>query len=108
MTPKNYPSDIIPTNGKFEPQELTFARLNSTIHLATKKIASGDWSELEVNSYCGANSINAACIKRVFRHDNNIQTWANYQTDDGIINRDNGYWDKLYKDRQHDKTKYEI
>ena len=55
--PNDYPLDAILTNGKLQPQELTFSILNSAIDLTTRKLVGGHWSELEVHSYCGANGI---------------------------------------------------
>ena len=106
--PNDYPLDAIPTNGKLQPQELTFSILNSAIDLATKKLVGGHWSELEVHSYCGANGISVAGIKCIIKHANNIQVWAHYQKGDGMTNRDDGYWDKIYRDREVDKAKYEV
>ena len=71
--PNDYPLDAIPINGKLEPQELTYSVLNSAIDLATRKLVSGHWSELEVNSYSGANGISVAGSKRTIKHANNIK-----------------------------------
>ena len=106
-TPNHYPPVTIHTSEKLQPQDLIFLKLNSTIDLATWKLVSGYWSEIEVFSWYGASGVFPGS-ERTIKHANNIQVWLYYQIVDGINNKDYGYWDKIYTDIKVNKKKYEI
>ena len=79
--PPDYPNDLLSTNSKLRPYELTFEILNKVIHFASKNFENGLWSEKELMSYTSSHGINKLGSRKIIEHCENKMAYNLYQNE---------------------------
>ena len=79
--PKDYPSELIPKNGKLQSVELSFDILNAVVEYAHDKFEHGEWTEKELSSYLNSYGVNRAGCLKVIEHCHNKMSLELYQDD---------------------------
>ena len=57
--PTNYPSEMLPIDGKLRPMKPSFKKLRDVVECCTLKLITGEWSETTVKVYVDSKGINA-------------------------------------------------
>ena len=55
----NYPSEMLPIDGKLRPMKLSFKKLRNVVECCTLKMIAGEWSEANIKAYAGTKGSNA-------------------------------------------------
>ena len=82
--PKDYPSEMIPINGKLEPIQISFDALKEVVYLASQKYMDGKWSVNNVISYTSSWTINTNGQQKLIEHCNNMKTLKIVQEEEYI------------------------
>ena len=73
--PTNYPSEMIPVEGKLRPLRLSYKILKDAVECCTQKFISGEWSESTLKAYAGTKGINSEGSNRIIEHGNYIMAY---------------------------------
>ena len=102
--PKDYPSEMIPVDGKLEPIPISFDALKEVVYLASEKYLSGKWTVNNVVAYTSCWAINKNGQQKLIDHCDNMKTMKIVRED---VSVEENVKDVVLLDSQIEPDKYE-